>query len=66
METDTYAVVKFLNEKTMAVVLEKWMEQKSGVSCSFELANLQLMPFQTVSSCTDYDCNDFLTTKLLL
>ena len=66
METDTYAVVEFLNEKTVAVVPKKWMEQKSGVSCSFELANIQLMPFQTVSSCTDYYCNGFLTTKLLL
>ncbi len=38
METDTYAVVEFLNEKTVAVVVEKWLEKKSGVSCSYELA----------------------------
>jgi hypothetical protein len=35
METDTYAVVEFVNEKTVGVIPEIWLEKKNGVGYRF-------------------------------
>jgi hypothetical protein len=39
MSIDTYAVVEFLQEKSVEVVVKSWIEHSDGVSCHY-LCNL--------------------------